>query len=66
MSQQSANKFVSILGLNKALDWILTGRTVNGKEAWECGIANRLVAVGTGNVNIFFGHYISMIQIIHK
>ena len=38
----------AIVGLGRALDMILTGRAVNAKEAFEWGLANRIVACGTG------------------
>ncbi|XP_050689693.1 probable enoyl-CoA hydratase isoform X2 [Eriocheir sinensis] len=37
----------AIVGLGRALDLILTGRAIKGKEALEWGLANRLVACGT-------------------
>ncbi|XP_060523699.1 probable enoyl-CoA hydratase [Cylas formicarius] len=37
----------AMVGLSKALDLILTGRTLNAKEAFEWGLANRIVACGT-------------------
>jgi enoyl-CoA hydratase len=39
----------AIVGLSRALDLILTGRSLNAKEAFEWGVANRIVACGTGN-----------------
>lgn len=37
----------AIVGVGRALDLILTGRPIKAKEAFEWGIANRLVACGT-------------------
>ncbi|KAL1123089.1 hypothetical protein AAG570_002177, partial [Ranatra chinensis] len=48
ISKRSAERVVSVVGMHKALDWILTGRIVKAKEAYESGIVNRLVACGTG------------------
>ncbi|XP_071548556.1 enoyl-CoA hydratase EchA19-like [Panulirus ornatus] len=37
----------AIVGFGRALDLILTGRAIKGKEALEWGLASRLVACGT-------------------
>lgn len=37
-----------LIGLSRALDMILTGRPISAKVAYEWGLANRLVATGTG------------------
>lgn len=46
----------AIVGLGRAMDLILTGRPIKGSEALDWGLANRLVACGTGkslNVKLF-------------
>ncbi|XP_049785758.1 probable enoyl-CoA hydratase echA8 [Schistocerca cancellata] len=37
----------AMVGLSRALDLILTGRPIKAKEAFEWGLANRVVACGT-------------------
>lgn len=48
ISDTVAKRLCYNLGVNKALDLMLTGRVLKSKEALESGIATRLVACGTG------------------
>ena len=41
----------AIVGLGRALDLILTGRPIKGQEAFDWGLANRLVPCGAGMVS---------------
>jgi enoyl-CoA hydratase len=36
-----------LIGLSRAMDMILTGRSVDARQAFEMGLANRVVPVGT-------------------
>lgn len=37
----------AVVGLSRALDLILTGKSLNAKEAFDWGLVNRIVACGT-------------------
>lgn len=41
----------AMIGLSRAMDLILTGKTLSAKEAFDWGLANRLVACGTCKIN---------------
>lgn len=49
LSQAGASRLVALIGLSRALDLLMTGRFVSAKEAFDYGLANRIVAPGTGN-----------------
>lgn len=40
-------RLTAMVGISRALDLVLTGRSLSAKEALEWGIANRVVATGT-------------------
>ena len=41
----------ALIGLSRAMDLILTGRPIKAKEAHDWGLANRVVACGTGKIH---------------
>lgn len=43
----------AMVGLSRALDLILTGRSLTAKEALDWGVVNRIVACGTGKIFFF-------------
>lgn len=53
----SASRLASLIGVSRALDLILTGRPITGKEAFEMGLANRIVAPGTCKFLVSFEKY---------
>lgn len=46
----------AMIGLSRALDLILTGKIVPAKEAFEMGLANRIVATGTCKLQSLRGY----------
>lgn len=40
-------RLLTSVGYSRAMDLLLTGRDINCKEAFECGLANRIVACGS-------------------
>lgn len=47
-SKTFLKRLISAVGYSRAMDLVLTGRDLNTKEAFECGLANRIVACGSG------------------
>lgn len=41
-----------LIGYSRAMDMILTGRFIDAKEAFEFGLANRIVSCGCGKLNL--------------
>ncbi|XP_066248552.1 probable enoyl-CoA hydratase echA8 [Euwallacea similis] len=48
ISDGATVRLPALIGLSRALDLILTGKSLTAKEAFEWGLANRIVACGTG------------------
>lgn len=40
-------RLAHLIGLSRALDLVLTGRHISAKEAFDIGLANRIVAIGS-------------------
>ena len=47
--ESGTTRLPALIGLSRALDLILTGRALGAKEAFDIGLANRIVAPGTCN-----------------
>ncbi|XP_022179134.1 probable enoyl-CoA hydratase, mitochondrial isoform X2 [Myzus persicae] len=41
------NRLLKTVGYSRTMDLLLTGRDIKSKEAFECGLANRVVACGS-------------------
>lgn len=54
-------RLVRSVGLARSLDWVLTGRQIKAKEAFDAGIVARLVACGTS-----LGQAVNLAQSIAK
>lgn len=46
-SEVFLKRLLLTVGYSRAMDLLLTGRDMNSKEAFECGLANRIVACGS-------------------
>ncbi|XP_025415853.1 probable enoyl-CoA hydratase, mitochondrial [Sipha flava] len=46
-SKTFLKRLISTVGYSRAMDLVLTGRDLYSKEAFECGLANRIVACGS-------------------
>lgn len=46
-------RLVRSVGLARSLDWVLTGRQIKAKEAFDAGIVSRLVACGSSMLYYF-------------
>lgn len=46
-SKISFKRLLKSVGYSRTMDILLTGRDVHSKEAFECGLANRVVACGS-------------------
>lgn len=46
-SQGALDRLKHMVGLSRSLDWVLTGRAIKAEEAFNSGLAARLVATGT-------------------
>lgn len=54
MTDGGTVRLQAIVGLTRSLDMVLTGRSVNAKDAFEWGLVNRIVACGTGTSILFY------------
>lgn len=48
MMDMGAQRLPVLIGLSRALDLVLTGRSLNGTEGYQFGLVNRVVKPGTG------------------
>lgn len=59
-------RLLKTIGYSRTMDLIMTGRDLKSKEAFECGLANRIVACGS-SMKVFYSYilYIKTITITH-
>lgn len=60
-TEGNLERLVCSVGLARSLDWVLTGRQITAKEAFNAGIVSRLVACGTS-----LGQAVSLAQSVAK
>ncbi|XP_075231130.1 putative enoyl-CoA hydratase isoform X2 [Lycorma delicatula] len=59
--ESAIKRLIGLVGRARAVDWVLTGRTVHAKEAFQTGIVSRLVACGTA-----YGQSVSLAKAVEK
>ena len=52
MSEFGLARLNTIVGLSRAMDMVLTSRSVKSVDALNCGLANYVVSCGTGTYTI--------------
>lgn len=61
LMDDGAARLTALIGASRALDLILTGRFCSAKEAFDYGLANRIVATGTA-----MGQAVNLAQCLAK
>jgi len=51
-------RLLKTVGYSRTMDLLLTGRDIKSKEAFECGLANRVVACGSSMKEFCLIYYI--------
>lgn len=60
-TEGNLERLVRSVGLARSLDWVLTGKQIKAKEAFDAGIVSRLVACGTS-----LGQAVNLAQSVSK